>query len=84
MMPHAEVLHTGIAETDLLGSMTAKYGKIFFWDTFDHILFAAQGKLIEKALLEAMFPEHLSHCQDPWKADYTEVLQNPEASCKVF
>ena len=29
--------------------MTVKYGNAFFWDTFDHILAVAQGKLIEKA-----------------------------------
>ncbi|CAE7497615.1 unnamed protein product [Symbiodinium natans] len=52
-LPHTKflllVLHTGIGEADLLGSMTVKYGKIFFWDSLDHILSAAQGKLIEKA-----------------------------------
>ena len=48
-LPATEVLHTGIGEADLLGSMTVKYGKIFFWDSLDHILSAAQGKLIEKA-----------------------------------
>jgi len=51
--PHSRflllVLHTGIGEKDLLGSMTVKYGNAFFWDTFDHILAVAQGKLIEKA-----------------------------------
>ena len=44
MLP--EVLHTGLGETNLLGSMLQKFGKAFFWDCFGHILSAVQGKLL--------------------------------------
>eukprot|EP00913_Durusdinium_trenchii_P025360 g23808.t1 len=30
------VLHTGLGETNLLGSMLQKFGKAFFWDCFGH------------------------------------------------
>eukprot|EP00930_Biecheleria_cincta_P001746 TRINITY_DN102849_c0_g1_i1.p1 TRINITY_DN102849_c0_g1~~TRINITY_DN102849_c0_g1_i1.p1 ORF type:complete len:2224 (+),score=519.81 TRINITY_DN102849_c0_g1_i1:62-6733(+) len=49
--PHTDflllVLHTGTGENNLLGVMVAKYGPIFFWEALDHILSAAQGKLMQ-------------------------------------
>lgn len=49
VLPHVHfllmVLHTGLGENDLLGSMIAKFGKAFFWDCFGHVLVAVQGKL---------------------------------------
>ncbi|CAJ1337023.1 unnamed protein product [Effrenium voratum] len=53
-VPHVQfllmVLHTGIGESELLGSMITKFGKIFFWDCLGHVLSAAQGKLVEQAI----------------------------------
>ncbi|CAK9095801.1 unnamed protein product [Durusdinium trenchii] len=44
------VLHTGLGETNLLGSMLQKFGKAFFWDCFGHVLSAVQGKLLPGAV----------------------------------
>eukprot|EP00928_Gymnodinium_smaydae_P076098 TRINITY_DN5907_c0_g2_i1.p1 TRINITY_DN5907_c0_g2~~TRINITY_DN5907_c0_g2_i1.p1 ORF type:complete len:2178 (-),score=479.83 TRINITY_DN5907_c0_g2_i1:18-6551(-) len=48
------VLHSGTSSAELLGSMLAKYGSIFFWDALGVVLEAASGR--PKGLLERAPP----------------------------